>query len=201
MSDFIELAQESVNRYRESINESDNNNYQNTLYVAISKDGEVSCAYEPGILSDAYQCILIHSRLTLAVSKSYRWYKAEYINHNGYNLGGIIGNDCHFNIDWEGSYANQVLNLYHRDEVIYSCKPPFEGHMQGLWDAYSNTLKSRQNENAALKEELAQKDARILELEKQVSLYEKKLGEIEDIVKTLVAEGNELESIIKELGE
>ena len=50
-------------------------------------------------------------------------------------------------------------------------------------------------------QELAQKDARILDLEKKVILYEKKLVEIEDIVKTLVAEGNELESIIKELGE
>jgi len=183
MSDFIELAQQSVNRYRESFDECNEDSYRKTLYVAISEDGEVSCAYEPGILSDAYQCILIHNRLSLAVTNKYNWYKAEFINHNGINLEGIIGNDCHFNIDWEGAWSNQVLKLYHRDEVIYSCNPPFEGHMQGLWDAYCNTLRSRQNEIAALKAELAQKDARVLDLEKQVSQYEKMLGDIKEIVK------------------
>lgn len=185
MVDFVELSQESVNRYKESIGSNDYIEYRKTLYVAISECNEVSCAYDPVILRDAYQCILIHCRSEMAVSKWHAWYKAEFINHNGVNLEGIIGNDCHFNIYWVGSWSNQVLTLYHRDEEIYTCKPPFEGHMQGLWDAYCNTLKRGQDESVRLRAELTQKEERIHDLEEQLDHYKQMLNGIKDIIQEL----------------
>ena len=182
MADFVELSQESVNRYNESLGSSEYREYRNTLYVAISENNEVSCAYDPVILRDAYQCILIHCKAELAVSNWYRWYKAEFINHNGINLEGIIGNDCHFEINWAGSWSNQVLRLYHRDEEIYTCNPPFEGHMQGLWDAYCNTLNRGQDESAQLRAELARKEERIHFLEERVRQYSQMLAHVKEIV-------------------
>ena len=173
MADFVELSQESVNRYKEFIGSRENVKYSRTLYVAISEYNEVSCAYDPVILKDAYQCILIHCSSELAITRWYSWYRAEFINHNGVNLEWIIGNDCRLKTYCEGSYSNQVLALCHRDKEIYTCKPPFEGHMQGLWDAYCNTLNRGQNELVRLKDELTQKEERIHDLEDQIDHYNK----------------------------
>ena len=182
MVDFVELSQESVNRYIESIGTSKYQRYQKTLYVAISEYNEVSCAYNPDILKDAYQCILIHCMSELAVSNWYDWYKVEFINHNGLNLEGIIGNDCHFDINFEGSYSNQVLKLHHRNEEIYTCRPPFEAHMQGLWDAYCETLNRGQVESAQLRAELTLKEERIHDLEEQIGHYKQMLIGIKEII-------------------
>jgi len=187
MIDFVEISKECVDKFKASLRE-EGEEYADTLYVAISENGQVDCAYEPTILDDAYQCFLIHSRRELAVSNWYRWYKAEFINSKGRNLGEIIGNDCSMKIDWQGSWSNQVFELFHRDEVIYSCNPPFERHMQGIWDAYCKTLSSRQDEIEALKKELAQKNVRLHELEEQVDHFKEMLEEIHGIVKELEGE-------------
>lgn len=181
MIDFIKCAQSSLQSYKESIGSKEN--YVNTLYVAISENDKVSCSYEPSVLSNAYQCILIHCRSSLAVTNYYRWYKAEFINYKGQNLGGIIGNDCHFNIDWIVSWSNQVLHLYHQKEVLYFCHPPFEGHMQGLWDAYCGTFNRGKDDIAALHSELAKKDEQIHRLEEQISIYRSMLAGVKDIIK------------------
>lgn len=182
MADLIELSQESLRKYRCSLGSVDTEQYKNTLYVAISENNEVSCAYNPVILGDAYQCFLIHCKSQLAVTNWYNDYKAEFIDHNGYNLEGIIGNDCYFNVNWVGQWSNQVMKLYHRDEVIYSCRPPFEGHMQGLWDAYRATLNREQENITVLRAELTQKEELVQDLENQVNHYRQMLARIREIV-------------------
>ena len=181
MADFVALSQESVNRYRESIGSSEYNEYRRTLYVAISEFNEVTCAYDPEILKDAYQCILIHCRAELAITNWYYYYKVEYINHNGLNLERIIGNDCYIEIVC-GAGRYETMTLYHRDEDIYSCRLPFEGHMQGLWDAYCNTLNTGQNDIALLRAELHRKEEHIHDLELQVNQYRRMLAGIKEIV-------------------
>lgn len=181
MIDFIEISKESVDKFKASLGEEEE--YVDTLYAAISENGQVTCAYEAEILGDAYQCILIHCRRALAVTNWYSWYQVEFINSKGHNLGGIIGNDCSMKIDWRGSWSNQVFELFHRDEVLYSCNPPFERHMQGIWEAYCKTQSSHQNETEALKAELALKDELIHVLELQVNHYEEL---IERIYKTVM---------------
>ena len=181
MADFVQLSQESVNRYRESIGSSEYETHRNTLYVAISEIGVVTCAYDPVILRDAYQCILIHCKSKLAITNWYDYYKVEYINHDGLNLEGIIGNDCYIEmVSGAGRYA--TMTLYHRDEDLYSCRLPFEAHMQGLWDAYCNTWNRGQDETSLLRAELIQKEERIHDLELQVNQYKRMLTGIKEIV-------------------
>ena len=185
MIDFIELSKESLWKYRHSLGSVDVERYVYTLYVAISENNEVSCAYDSAVLDDAYQCILIHCKSALAVSNWYNWYKPEFINHNGHNLGEIIGNDCTIRIDWEGSWSNQVMKLRHRDEVLYSCNAPFENHMQALWDAYRNTLNIGKDEITILRDKLTQKEERIHALEEQMNQYKNVIERITESIKEL----------------
>lgn len=182
MCDFIELSRISLNNYRSSL-DSENDRYEKTLYVAISENNSVSCAYDPEILREAHQCILIHCKSSLSVTRWCNWYKGEFINHNGINLGGIIGNDCHFKIDWVGTWANKILTLYHRDDEIYTCRPPFEGHMQGLWDAYCNTLSRNTDEIENLRAELHQKEIRIVQLEDALIQYHQTIEGIKQLIR------------------
>lgn len=171
MVNFIELAQVSLYRFRQSLGSVDQERYVNTLYVAISENNEVICSYDSAILGNAYQCIIIHCKSVLAITNWHRWYKPEFINRNGYNLGEIIGNDCTIRINWEGSWSNQVLKLYQRDEVIYSGNAPFENHMQALWNAYCNTCNNENDRIADLQTIIAQKEERIHVLEEQLIQY------------------------------
>lgn len=188
MPDFIELAQKSINVFKSSLGSEDVEKYVDTLCVAISQNNEVSCAKDLSILYGAYQCFLIHCRSALAVSKWHKWYKIEFINHKGHNLKDIIGNDCTININWQGSWSNQVMTLRHRDDEIYTCNPPFECHMQGVWDAYCSTHNKGKDEVASLKAELAQKEEQIQKLGEEVNLYKNAFGKIKEIVKELGGE-------------
>ncbi len=188
MPDFIELAQKSINEYKSSLGSEDVTKYKYTLCVAISQNDEVSCSKDLFILDDAYQCFLIHCCSSLAISNWYNWYEIEFINYKGHNLKDIIGNDCIIKINWEGSWSNQVLKLWHRDDELYTCNPPFECHMQGVWDAYCSTLNKGKDEVASLKAELAQKEEHIQKLEEEVNLYKNALGKIKEIVKELGGE-------------
>lgn len=171
MVDFIELSRQSLIRYKDSLESEDVERYLFTLYVAISENNEVTCAHDSAILGNAYQCIIIHCKSALAISNWHRWYKPEFINRNGFNLGEIIGNDCTIRINWEGSWSNQVLKLYHRDEVIYSGNAPFENHMQALWNAYCNTCNNENDNIAYLQTIIAQKEERIHVLQEQLIQY------------------------------
>ena len=182
MIDFIKISQERVNEFKASLDSPEYEKYVKTLYVAISQDDKVACAYNPTVLSDAYQCILIHCKSSLAVSNWHNWYRVEFINHNGLNFNGIIGNDCTIDINWQGSWSNQVMTLRHRDDEIYTCNPPFENHMQGVWNAYCTTLEEGQGEMTALRTLLTQKEERIHELEEQVSQYKHLLDSIKQLV-------------------
>ena len=182
---FIELSKESLWGFRESLGSADTERYVYTLYVAISEKNEVTCAHDSSVLDGAYQCILIHCKSALAVTNWNNWYKLEFINHNGHNLGGIIGNDCTIKIDGEGSWSNQVMKLRHRNEVLYSCNAPFENHMQAIWDAYRNTLNGGNDEITLLRDELAQKEERIHALEEQVNQYQNIIERIRESINIL----------------
>ena len=86
-------------------------------------------------------------------------------------MGEILGNDCSIRIKWEGSWSNQVLKLYQRDEELYSGNAPFENHMQSLWNAYCNTLNNANDSIEYLQTIIAQKEERIHVLQEQLIQY------------------------------
>ena len=89
------------------------------------------------------------------------------------------------NIDWEGSWSNQVMKLYHNDDVIYSCKAPFENHMQAVWNAYCDTLINEKDNIAELKTLLSQKEERIHVLEEQIIQYRNTVEKIRESIDKL----------------
>lgn len=181
MVNFIELSNASIKSYKEA-HTSEYDFYKETLFVAISEDDKVSCAYDSKILDGANKCFLIHRRSAIAITNWNSWYKIEFINQNGINNGGILENDCLIDIDFQGRWANQVLKLSHGNDVIFSCIPPFERHMQEVWDAYCKTFNKEKDIVSQLKEEVAQKEEKINELVNQVSQYKSLFEKIKETI-------------------
>lgn len=183
---FVEISQNCVARFKESKGpDDDNNRYVKTLYVTITEDDRVNCSYDSRILDNAYECLLIHCHSSRPISNWYNTYEIEYINHNGFNNGAILGNDCYMEIHWHGSWSNIFFSLYHGDEIIYECNPPFEAHMQSLWNAYCRIRND--NEDfvvlANLRAEIDVKKKRIQELEEQISQYKTIISSINEMIK------------------
>ena len=171
--DFIELSRECVSRKKGSYENDEHNSYVSTLFVAIDENDEVICSYDSQILESAYECILIHCTSVLAVTNHYKSYSIEYIDQKGFNNQDILKNDCYMRIHWVGSWANELLSLYHGENELYTCRPPFEGHMQRLWTSYCNIRGVRNHDEILdnLKAELVSKSKRVKELENQIAQY------------------------------
>lgn len=198
MADFIELSKYCINRYKESLN-TEYEVYLNTLYIAIDEEGEVICSSTPHILGEAYKCILIHSCKRLEVTNWYRWYKLEYLDHNGCVTDGILGDGFKLSINFQGSYSNQKLYLHHENLAIYSCPAPFEDKIKKIWNLYLRAKKAKSKAAIELVAELIEKDETILEnedeiknlsltnilLEKQNKKYRGLLRNIEEMVNKL----------------
>ena len=136
LDSFQDIAQFCINRYKESFDPKDENNfYVDTLYVAIDRYKFVTCSTTPHILSEATQCLLIHRRKTLAVTNWYSWYKVEYIDEEGAVTEGILKKGFILDIDACGSFSNQVMELRYKDKVLYYCYTPWEANLQHVWDA------------------------------------------------------------------
>jgi len=169
--DFIKLAVYCVERYKESHN-TDRSKYVNTLYVAIGKDNEVQCSMTPHILKNAEKCLLVHKRIELAVEKWYAWYSVECIDEGGCVFDGNLGGGFVLRISACGSFTNQIMSLeynysnYRSD--LYHCSPPFEDHMNKIWELYSRLKNISSPTEIRLIADLFRKDEQILKLEKEI---------------------------------
>lgn len=74
------------------------------------------------------------------------------------------------------------MKLSHGNDVIFSCIPPFERHMQEVWDAYCKTFNKEKDIVSQLKEEVAQKEEKINELVNQVSQYKSLFEKIKETI-------------------
>ena len=195
---FKEIAKFCVNRYKESFDADNKDNiYVDTLYVAIDKDGYLSCSTTPHVLHEACECLLIHRRRALAVTNSYDWYKIEYIDEEGAVTDGVLKKGFRLWTGAGGSYSNQIIQLQNENRILYTCYCPFETNLQHLWDAYGRFRKAKSDAEIELIDELIEKDEKILDLmrevegfkfsnyllEKERNQYKKLLNEIRDIVK------------------
>ena len=165
--DFIEIAEYCVNRYTEAHN-SQNDSYENTLYVAITGDNRVLLSSTPHILREAKKCLLIHQTSKLAISNYYSWYKVEYINEEGCNQDGVLGDGFTISINPRSGWADQVMRLDYEEDNIYWGERPWTDTIPKVWELYTRVRKAKSKDEIELIAELYSKDETILEMEKEI---------------------------------
>lgn len=165
--DFIELAIYCQNRYKEEHN-SDKDRYVKTLFVAITKEGDILTSTTPHVLRDAEQCILIHERSTLALTNHYLWYHVEFINMDGIVLDERFDEQFTLHIGPFNGFSNQIMWFNYNNQTIYSCKKPWENTIGKVWKLYTRVKDLKSTEEIKLIASLFERDEKILELEKQI---------------------------------
>ena len=178
--DFVELGTYCQTEYRKTL-DSLKDKYRKTLFVAIMDDNSISVSATPHILSNAKKCILIHERLSLAISNCYSWYVVQFINENGEVLVGRLDNDFELCTVACGGYDNQWLELRADHRTYYSCKAPWkENDIKSIWDLYVRLKQATTECERNLIASLFKKDQTILELEKANQNFEYKTQLLEN---------------------
>ena len=178
--DFVELGTYCQTEYRKTL-DSLKDKYRKTLFVAIMDDNSCSVSDTPHILSNAKKCILIHERLSLAISNWYSWYVVQFINENGEVLVGRLDNDFELCTVACGGYDNQWLELRADHRTYYSCKAPWkENDIKSIWDLYVRLKQATTECERNLIASLFKKDQTILELEKANQNFEYKTQLLEN---------------------
>ena len=178
--DFVELGTYCQTEYRKTL-DSLKDKYRKTLFVAIMDDNSISVSATPHILSNAKKCILIHERLSLAISNWYSWYVVQFINENGEVLVNRIDNDFELRTVSCGGYDNQWLELRADHRTYYSCKSPWnEDDIKSIWDLYVKLKQATTKCERNLIASLFEKDQTILELEKANRNFEYKVQMLEE---------------------
>ena len=181
--DFVELGTYCQTEYRKTL-DSLKDKYRKTLFVAIMDDNSISVSATPHILSNAKKCILIHERLSLAISNWYSWYVVQFINENGEVLVGRLDNDFELCTVACGGYDNQWLELRADHRTYYSCKAPWkENDIKSIWDLYVRLKQATTECERNLIASLFKKDQTILELEKANQNFEYKTQLLENEMK------------------
>lgn len=154
--DFIELANYCQNRYKEN-----NNKYINTLFVSITKEGNVITSTTPHILINAERCILMH---TCSDPHRHKSYEFEFINEDGVVNG-------QFDENFSLAQGSKCINLYYKSISIYSMIGNYEYNIVKAYQLYSRVKNIKSSEEIFLIAKLFQKDEKILELEKQIENF------------------------------
>ena len=164
--DFVELGTYCQTEYRKTL-DSTKDKYRRTLFVAIKDDNSISVSSTPHILLNASKCIMIHERLSLAISNWYSWYVVQFINENGEVLVNRIDNDFELRTVSCGGYDNQWLELRADHRTYYSCKSPWnEDDIKSIWDLYVKLKQATTKCERNLIASLFEKYKTILEWEK-----------------------------------
>ena len=178
--DFVELGTYCQTEYRKTL-DSLKDKYRKTLFVAIMDDNSISVSATPHILSNAKKCILIHERLSLAISNWYSWYVVQFINKNKKKKVRRKDKDYELCNVACGGYDNQWLELFEDHRTYYSCKAPWkENDIKSIWDLYVRLEQATTECERNLIASLFKKDQTILELEKANQNFEYKTQLLEN---------------------
>lgn len=191
---FIELAEYCQNRYKEN-HTSNEVKYISTLFVAITKDGEIIPSETPHILRNAEKCILFHTSSYLS-NYDNRWYtefKFQFINNDGV----VSNNPLDDKFELRVNYLRGTC-LYYKENEIFSVPQPWENGIVKVWKLYLKIKDLKTYEEIILMTDLYRKDEKILELENQIegfkfakylleqerNQYKSLLDEIKQIIET-----------------
>ena len=158
MIDFVELATFCAKEGRPDLVRK----YERTHYVSISEDNTVQCSLTPHILSNAYQCILMHEMSDVPISNTYYWYEFEFINSEGCVFSSDLGND--FNLkSFRRKNSAPFVELRYKDNFLYS-----NLKIQKVWELYSKIKDIPSETERRLVIKLFEKDEKLFELEKDI---------------------------------
>ena len=178
--DFVELGTYCQTEYRKTLNHL-TDKYRKTLFVAIKDDNSISVSATPHILSNASKCIMIHERLSLAISNWYSWYVVQFINENGEVLVNRIDNDFELHTVSCGGYDSQWLELCADNRTYYSCKAHWkEDDIKSIWELYVKLKQATTKCERNLIASLFEKYKTILEWEKADQNLERKTQLLEN---------------------
>ena len=178
--DFVELGTYCQTEYRKTLNHL-TDKYRKTLFVAIKDDNRISVSTTPHILSNASKCIMIHERLSLAISNWYSWYVVQFINENGEVLVNRIDNDFELHTVSCGGYDSQWLELCADNRTYYSCKAHWkEDDIKSIWELYVKLKQATTKCERNLIASLFEKYKTILEWEKADQNLERKTQLLEN---------------------
>lgn len=191
---FIELAEYCQNRYKEN-NTSNEAKYISTLFVAITKEGEIIPSETPHILRNAEKCILFHmsSHKGDYNNSWYTYFKFQFINNDGV----VSDNRLDDKFELRGNYLRGTC-LYYKENEIFSVPKPWENGIVKVWELYLKIKDLKTYEEIILMTDLYRKDEKILELENQIegfkfakylleqerNQYKSLLDEIKQIIET-----------------
>ena len=165
---FIELATFCQNEKRDAYEKMNDTIYAFTIFVAITEDNHVLASRTPHILSNAYKCILVHSRSTLAITNRYNWYDIQFINECGQVLDDALDDEFSLSVYACGGYANQRISLAADGILYYSASMPCDNSIEDLWMLYLKLKDAKSRTERELISELFRKDKKILDLEKNI---------------------------------
>ena len=178
--DFVELGTYCQTEYRKTLNHL-TDKYRKTLFVAIKDDNSISVSATPHILSNASKCIMIHERLSLAISNWYSWYVVQFINENGEVFVNRIDNDFELHTVSCGGYDSQWLELCADNRTYYSCKAHWkEDDIKSIWELYVKLKQATTKCERNLIASLFEKYKTILEWEKADQNLERKTQLLEN---------------------
>lgn len=161
---FIELAEYCQTRYKEN-HTSNDAKYISTLFVAITKDGEIIPSETPHILRNAEKCILFHtsSYLSNYDNSWYTEFKFQFINNDGV----VSNNRLDDKFELRVNYLRGTC-LYYKENEIFSVPKPWENGIVKVWKLYLKIKDLKTYEEIILTTDLYRKDEKILELENQI---------------------------------
>ena len=149
MVNFEQIAESCVKKYQEGLDK--NVKHLQTLYVAISKDDDVTCSLTPSILKDAYRCILIHKCNSSVYPNVYR---INYISEKGGVTNGFIDKEYYISIEPDFNVQQPfpfylILNnsIY---GISFTFKRPFEDKLQKIWNIYCKVKDAKSKEELIL---------------------------------------------------
>ena len=193
MVNFEQIAESCVKKYQEGLDK--NVKHLQTLYVAISKDDDVTCSLTPSILKDAYRCILIHKCNSSVYPNVYC---INYISEKGGVTNGFIDKGYSISIEPDFNvqppYPFYLLILENSNYGIsFTFKRPFEDKLQKLWNIYCKVKDAKSKEELILLKKIIENEKKQSEIKAELdsayhlldelnSKYRKLLDDIKSLV-------------------
>ena len=163
MVNFEQIAESCVKKYQEGLDK--NVKHLQTLYVASSKDVDVTCSLTPFILKDAYRCILIHKCNSSVYPNVYR---INYISEKGGVTNGFIDKEYYISIETDfnvqSPYPFYLILKNSNYDILFSFKIPFEDKLQKIWNIYCKVKDAKSKEELILLKKIIENEKKQSEI-------------------------------------